>query len=144
MPKPYSYDIRTSTKLSDHKKVIQAITLDGFKIIEASEMFNISCNTISLWLKRQTETGDCQAIPYNPPGNGHKITDWDKFREFAKEYGHKTQAEMAELWEGEISERTICRALKKIGFTRKKRPMAIRSGMKLNEWSLSLAEVKNL
>ena len=124
MPKPYSYDIR--------QKVIQAITLDGFKIIEASEMFNISCNTISLWLKRQVETGDCQAKPYNPPGNGHKITDWDKFRKFAKEYGHKTQAEMAELWEGEISERTICRALKKIGFTRKKKLMGTGSGMKLS------------
>ena len=56
--------------------------------------------------------------------------NWDKFREFAKEYGHKTQAEMAELWEGEISKRTISRALKKIGFTQEKRPMATGSGMK--------------
>jgi transposase len=128
MPKPYSYDIR--------QKVIQAITLDGFKIIEASEMFDISCNTISLWLKRQAETGDCQARPYHPPGNGHKITDWDKFRKFAQEYGQKTQVEMAELWEGEISDRTISRALKKIGFTRKKRPMATVSGMRLNEQNL--------
>ena len=63
MPKLYSYDLR--------QKVIQAITLDGFKIIEASEMFSISCNTISLWLKRQTETRDCQAKPYNPPGIRH-------------------------------------------------------------------------
>ena len=31
-----------------------------------------------------------------------------------------TQAEMAELWDGEISERTMSRALNKIGFTRKK------------------------
>jgi len=31
---------------------------------------------------------------------------------------------MAELWDGKISDRTISRALKKIGFTRKKRPTA--------------------
>ena len=34
MPQPYSYDLR--------QKVIQAIKLDGLKIIEASQLFNIS------------------------------------------------------------------------------------------------------
>lgn len=113
MPKPYSYDLR--------QKVIQAIKLDGLKIIEASIMFNISRSTISLWLKRQAKTADFKALPHKPPGNGHKITDWVKFREFAHTHGDKTQVEMAQLWEGEISSRTISRALKKIGLTRKKR-----------------------
>jgi hypothetical protein len=81
-------------------------------------------------LKRQRETGDFLALPNEPPGNGHKITDWDKFREFAKINGEKTQVEMALLWDEEISSRTISRALKKIGFTRKKRPMATANGMK--------------
>jgi transposase len=40
MPKPYSYDFR--------QKVIQAIELDGLKKSEASELFNISRNTINL------------------------------------------------------------------------------------------------
>jgi len=48
----------------------------------------------------------------------------------ASEHGEKTQVEMAKLWDGQISGRTISRALKKIGFTRKKRPMATVSGMK--------------
>jgi hypothetical protein len=39
----------------------------------------------------------------------------------------KTQEEMAKLWSEPISARSISRALKKIGFTRKKRPMAIGS-----------------
>ncbi len=64
MPKPYSYDFR--------QKVIQAIELDGLKKHEASELFNISRNTINLWLKRKAETGDVQALPNNPPGNNHK------------------------------------------------------------------------
>jgi len=37
---------------------------------------------------------------------------------------------MAKLWDGEISSRTISRALKKIGFTRKKRLMATGNEMK--------------
>ncbi len=125
MPKPYSYDLR--------QKVIQAIELDGLKKSEASQLFNVSRNTIDLWLKRQAETGDFQALPNLPPGNGHKITDWEKFREFAQAHGDKTQVEMAKLWEGQISDRTISRALKKIGFTRKKRPMVTVNEMKLND-----------
>jgi len=76
-------------------------------------------------LKPQTETGDFLALPNEPPGNGHKITDWDKFRENALTNGDKTQVEIALLWDGEISSRTISRALKKIGFTRKKKTYGI-------------------
>jgi len=64
------------------------------------------------------------------PGNGHKIIDWDKFREFVKTHGDKTQAQMAALWEGDISARTISRALNKIGWTRKKRLTATKNAMK--------------
>lgn len=63
---------------------------------------------------------------------GNKITDWDKFVEFAKSHGDKTLTQMAVLWEGDISARTISRALQKIGFTRKKKRMPTVSGMKSN------------
>ena len=124
MAKPYSDDLRA--------KVINAIELDGLKKSEASELFNISRNTIDLWLKRKTQTGDFKPLPNRPPGHSHKITDWDKFREFVKVHGDKTQEQMAQLWDGEISDRTISRALRKIGFTRKKRPMATKNAMKLS------------
>jgi transposase len=122
MAKPYSYDLRA--------KVINAIELDGLKKSEASELFNISRNTIDLWFKRKAQTGDFKPHPTRPPGHSHKITDWEKFGEFAKAHGDKTQEQMAQLWEGEISDRTISRALHKIGLTRKKRPMATKNGMK--------------
>jgi len=83
MPQPYSYDLR--------KKVVQAIEQDGMKKSEVSQLFNISRNTINLWLKRQAQTGDYQALPNQPPGNNHKILDWEKFRDFVKIYGDKTQ-----------------------------------------------------
>jgi transposase len=124
MPKPYSYDFR--------QKVLQAIELDGLKKSEASELFNISRNTKNLWLQRKAQTGDVQALPNCPPGNNHKIKDWEQFRAFAKIHGDKTQVEMAQLWEGDISDRTISRALKKIGFTRKKRPTATKNGTSRN------------
>lgn len=122
MAKPYSYDFR--------QKVIEAIELDGRKKCEVSEIFNISRNTIDLWLKRKAQTGDLKPKPNKPPGTNHKITNWEKFREFAKIYGDKTQEQMAQLWYGDISDRTISRALHKIGFTRKKRLMATLNGRK--------------
>lgn len=124
MAKAYSYDLR--------QKVMAAIELDGLKKSEASQLFNISRNTINLWFQRRAETGDVQAKPTSIPGQRQKITDWPKFRAFVGEHGDKTQAEMAQLWGG-ISDRTISRALKQIGFTRKKKPMAIASAMKPNE-----------
>jgi hypothetical protein len=42
---------------------------------------------------------------------------------------------MAALWPEDISARTISRALKKIGFTRKKKLMAIENEIKLKEES---------
>jgi hypothetical protein len=61
----------------------------------------------------EKQTGDCLPEPNRPPGNNHKITDWKKFTEFANANGDKTQEQMAQLWEGDISKRTISRALAK-------------------------------
>lgn len=89
------------------------------KRVSPSKLFNISRNTIDLWLKRLKETGDFAAKPNQPPGNNHKIRDWSKFQEFARTNGDKTQKEMAELWPEEISDRTISIALKKMVIMKK-------------------------
>jgi hypothetical protein len=47
-------------------------------------------------------------------GHSHRINDWDEFRTFAQHYGDKTPTEMAQLWQGDISERTMSRALARI------------------------------
>ncbi len=67
----------------------------------------------------------------------HKITDWNAFTEFANEQGGKTQSEMAKLW-GNISRQTIHRALKNIGFTRKKRPTDTKKEMRKSELNLQM------
>lgn len=128
MPAPYSYDLRI--------KVIEAIDR-GMGKTQASKTFNISRNTINLWLNQRKQTGDCIAKKGYQQGYGAKITDLEKFREFARKHGSRTQQEMAQAWEEEISDRTIGKALKKIGFTRKKKLTGIEKEMKRKEQSLS-------
>ena len=124
MAKPYSNDFR--------QKVIEAIELNGLKKIEASQLFNISRNTINLWCQLKAETGDVKPKPRQVSQSNNRIKDWEKFRAFVKTHGDKTQAEMAQLWETQISQRTISRALQKMDLTRKKKRMVIPNVMKLN------------
>lgn len=112
MPKAYALDLR--------RKVVEAVVLNGMKQCEVAEQFNLNRKTISDWLQRYAATGDVQPSAHNHHGHSHKITDWDEFRTFVEANPDKTQVEMAELWPDEISDRTISRALRKIGFTRKK------------------------
>lgn len=111
MAKPYSYDLRT--------KVINAIDR-GMSKTQASRVFRISRNTINLWLNRIKETGDYQPKKGYQKEYNAKITDLSEFQNFADINGSKTQKEMAEIWPETISDRTIAKALKKIGYTRKK------------------------
>ena len=99
---------------------------------KASECFGISRNTIHQWFKLRDETGGIKPKVREREDYGQKITNWDEFRAFAVKYHDKTQEEMAELWGGNISPRTIGRGLEKIGFTRKKRAMAMKREMSKN------------
>ena len=111
MPKAYDLDLG--------RKVVEAVILNGMKRCEVAEQFNLNRKTVSNWLKRYEITGDIQPSAHNHQGHSHKITDWSAFRVFVRANADKTQKEMAELWPEQISDRTISRALKKIGFTRK-------------------------
>ncbi len=120
MPAPYSCDLRM--------KAIAAVKR-GERKIAVCKMFNISRNTLDLWLKREQQTGDCKAITGFQKGNRHKITDWKRFEQFVKQYGGKTQSEMARLWGDNVSQQNISNALKKLGLSRKKRLMATNNEM---------------
>ncbi len=120
MPAPYSEDLR--------QKAIAAVER-GERKSDVSRMLNISRNTLDLWLKRKEQTGNCQAITHYQQGNRHKITDWQRFREFAKKHGGKTQGQMAVLWGEGVSQQNISDALRKLGSSRKKRPTDTENGM---------------
>ncbi|PSO57473.1 MAG: hypothetical protein BRC34_01170 [Cyanobacteria bacterium QH_1_48_107] len=65
---------------------IAAVKL-GERKKDVSQMFNISRNPQHLWLKREEQTGDCQAITQHQQGCGHQITDWKRFGEWVREHG---------------------------------------------------------
>ncbi len=99
-------------------------------------MLNISRNTLDLWLKREEQTGDYQAITHFQKGSGHKITDWKRFQAFAQQHGAKTQKQMAKLWGEGVTQQNISDALMKLGLSRKKRPMDTESATNTNGKSL--------
>jgi len=74
--------------------------------------------------------GDVQPKWHPHLGHSHKNTDWKAFQQFVETHPDLTQPELAALWDGAISDRTISRALQKIGFTRKKRLMGIGNAMR--------------
>jgi transposase len=130
MSSPYSYDLR--------QKAIAAVER-GERKSQVSRMFNISRNTLDLWLKRKATSGDYQAITHYQQGCNHKITDWQRFREFVQVHGGKTQGEMAKLWGEGVTQQNISDALGKLGVSRKKRLTAIRNGMNSSAKSSSNA-----
>ena len=111
MPAPYSYDLR--------KKAIEAVK-GGKKKIEVSRFFRISRNTLNLWLKKESTTGDYQASKSSSTGTPPKIQDLERFRKFIEENSEQTQKQMAELWGDSITQQNISYACKKLGITRKK------------------------
>ena len=121
MASPYSDDLR--------QKAVDAVDRGERKSL-VCRLLNISRNTLDLWLKRRDTTGSFSAIDRYQRGPKPKISDLEQFRAFAQAHGHLTQQQMAHQWPQEISNRTIGKALKRIGFTRKKRPMATGNGTK--------------
>jgi len=116
MPSPYSDDLR--------QKAIEAVKR-GERKKDVSEMFNISRNTLDLWLKREQQTGNYRATTNYQQGCRHKITDWERFRAFVQQYGDKTQAQLAKLWADNVTQQNISDALQKMGLSRKKKRMGI-------------------
>lgn len=121
MASPYSDDLR--------QKAVDAVER-GERKSQVCRLFNISRNTLDLWLKRRQHTGAVGAIRDYRRGPQAKIADLNEFRDFAERHGHLTQQDMAQQWSEPISDRTISKALKRIEFTRQKRCIATESETK--------------
>lgn len=120
MPKSYSDDLR--------KRVVSA-RLKGMSVSEASEVFGIHRNCVYRWTARHASTGSVSAYVRGGRRKG-KIGDLEKFLKFAEAHAHSTLKQMVAAWEDEVSEMTMSRTLRKIGWSRKKRLIAISSGTK--------------
>lgn len=120
---PYSEDLRI--------RAIKAYE-EGMSIPNVCQIFNISARTFYNWRKIYKDTGDVKPKQNSHPGHSCKVTDLEEFKAFAEENAHLTAKEMAQK-RGNITSKTILKYLYRIGWTIKKRPMATKNAMKVNE-----------
>ncbi|MBA3751521.1 helix-turn-helix domain-containing protein [Candidatus Dependentiae bacterium] len=118
----YSEDLR--------KRAVSLIE-SGKKIEKVAKLLNIARSTLFRWVRQKKTEGSLTPKKDWRKGYGNKIPDLEKFEQFVKENQGLTATAMAEKW-GSISVRVFCKWLKRIGFTRKKKPTIISSGMKKN------------
>ena len=111
MPAPYSYDLRKKAVNAYHR---------GEKKIAICRLMKISRNTLDLWLERERETGDFQAIANRPTRENRKIQDLERSKQFVKQHKDQTQQQMADLWGGNLTQQNVSDGIKKLGITRKK------------------------
>jgi len=115
MGKAYSQDLRI--------RVLSAVD-GGMSKMKAHQTFLVSRSTIDDWLQLRKHTGGVAA---QKPGGGNApaICDLRVFENFAVRHSGCTLAQMSQAWEREtgrqLSGQTFSLALKKIGWTRKKR-----------------------
>ena len=126
MPAPYSLDLR--------HKVINAID-DGMGKTEASRVFRMSRNTIDLWLKRRARENTLAPKVRQPNRSQAKIQDLDEFRDFVDAHPDWSQERMGR--ELGVSASCVGRALKKIGYSRKKDSSDTASAMSPSVKSIS-------
>ncbi len=101
----------------------------GMSISRVSQILKISRPTLYRWIEQFEITGSTSPCKSLPPPQVSKIKDFLKFKEVVDNNGDKTQKELAELW-GNISQQAISRGLKKLGYTRKKKLITIKSDVK--------------
>lgn len=122
MPAAYSIDLR--------KRVIDAVKENKLKIKEISAMYKVSTETIRIWRRQLESEGALESKKTGRKvGSCRKIKDDAKFKEFLDTTDAKTQKQMAENWGG-VSQRTICRAIQRINYTFKKKPLGTQNATK--------------
>jgi transposase len=119
MPAPYSLDLRN--------RVIAAVESGLYKT-EICQLYQISRKTLYSWLERYQKQGNLEPITGFQKGHSHLIKDLEAFRCYVDDHPDQTQEEMAAAFQ--VSRATIGRALKKIGYSRKKRVLFMKSETK--------------
>ncbi len=104
------------------------------------QTFGVSRSTLDHWLKRRVETGDVKTITGYKRGPTPAISNSKNFEQFAQCHSGATLKQMSLAWQEQtgqkISINTFSLALKRLGWTRKKRVFYTRSVTGLNEKSL--------
>ena len=103
----------------------------GQSKMSAHKTFGVSRSTIDRWLKLRAATGSLKANTSYRRGKAPAINDLEAFREFAGRHSGCTLAQMALAWHKEKGQKLTLMpfsiALRRIGWTRKKRVFSTRS-----------------
>lgn len=123
MAKGHSIDLR--------ERVVRTLD-EGLSKQTAHQLFHISRSTIDHWLALREQTGSL--APRAPRHARLRQLEGAFFEEFVRRHAHSTLGEMAVAWHQEkgvlLSAMSFSRALRGLGWTRKKRVGVIRNGMK--------------
>ena len=129
---PYSLDLRL--------RVLGAIDA-GMSKMTAHKTFGVSRSTIDDWFKLREQTGSVQANTSYRRGKAPTINDLAAFEEFARRHRGCTLEQLAQAWQQETGVRLTLMpfsiALRRIGYTRKKRVGATASAVRKTDTSFS-------
>jgi transposase len=100
---------------------------DGSTAAEVSVHFGVCERSVYRWDALEKATGTLASGRVRS-GRHSKIVVDARFESFVQATAHKTLQAMADYWnqqaEEQVSQMAMCRAVKKLGYTRKKRPIA--------------------
>jgi transposase len=115
------------------ERVIAAIN-NGMRITEAAKIFKVGRCAIYDWQRLLKNNNNLTPRIGYQKGHSHKIKDWEKFKIFAEENREYSSPQMAAKWNtltgSDVSDDVILKALKKIGYTSKKKLSGIQKQTK--------------
>lgn len=118
------------------ERVIAAID-SGMQITEAAKVFKVCRSVIYDWQNLLKTTDSLAPKSGYQKGHSHKIIDWDQFKIFVEKYKYCASPQMRSEWKKltgvDVSESVMLRALKKIGYTCKKKPLVTWRQIKKDE-----------
>ena len=122
---PYREDLR--------ERVLRHVD-KGKSKMSAHQLFGVSRSTIDHWIKLRQRTGSLKASTNYRRGPAPAIHNVELFAAFAQRHNSCTLAQMASAWEQETGQKLslmpFSLALRRIGWTRKKRVGATASDAK--------------
>ena len=108
----------------DLRKLVVAFVEEDHSQAEAARQFKLHPGTVSKWIKLKNTTGNLEVIPV--PRSPHKLP-LDALEEYVTEHPDAFLREIAAHFN--CGKDAVARALKKLGFTRKKNKKFTGKGM---------------
>lgn len=108
----------------DLRKLVVAYVEEGHSQSEAARQFKLHPMTVSRWIRLKETTGSLKVLPV--PRSPHKLA-LNALEEYVKEHPDAFLREIGEHFK--CGKDAVARALKKLGFTRKKNKKFTEKGM---------------